>query len=107
MSRKLTASDRKSLIHLASSLPKGDKKRRAILSSLNKKTAAGNTTVEMKLVFDHSPEELVEMWNEYADREGEDPADDIGDLDPKDVVFMAISGELPWGTKLKMSGSIR
>ena len=36
MSRKLTASDRKSLIRLASSLPKGSDERRAILSGLKK-----------------------------------------------------------------------
>lgn len=105
--KSLTAADRKSLIRLAASLPEGSKQRRAILSSLNKKTAAGKTTVEMKLVFDHPPEYLVEMWNDYADREGEDPVDDIGELDPKDIVFMAISGEMFWGTKFKMSGNIR
>ena len=37
--KTLTASDRKSLIRLAASLPKGDKSRRAILSGL-KKTAS-------------------------------------------------------------------
>jgi len=36
MSRTLTASDRKVLIRLASSLPKGDKSRRAILAGLAK-----------------------------------------------------------------------
>ena len=35
--KNLIASDRKSLIRLASSLPKGDKSRRAILSGLEKK----------------------------------------------------------------------
>ena len=104
---KVDRTDRNYLIRLASSLPAGSEERRSLLSLIDQKTAAGNTTVEMKLVFDHSPDELVEMWNEYADREGEDPADDIRDLDPKDVIFMAISGELPWGTKFKTSGSIR
>jgi len=37
--KNLTASDRKSLIRLASSLPKGDKGRRAILAGLNKVSA--------------------------------------------------------------------
>lgn len=40
MTRKLTASDRKSLIRLASSLPKGSPKRRAILAGLQKTSAS-------------------------------------------------------------------
>lgn len=36
MTRKLTASDRRSLIRLASTLPKGSEERRAILSHLKK-----------------------------------------------------------------------
>jgi len=39
MSRKLTASDRKALIKMASTLPVGSGERRAILAGLNKTTA--------------------------------------------------------------------
>jgi len=39
MSRKLTASDRKTLIKMASTLPVGSGERRAILAGLNKATA--------------------------------------------------------------------
>ena len=42
----ITASDRKSLIRLASSLPKGDKSRRAILAGL-KKTATDKLTLRL------------------------------------------------------------
>lgn len=44
--KNITASDRKSLIRLASSLPKGDKSRRAILAGLNK-TAAKKLTLRL------------------------------------------------------------
>jgi len=37
--KNLTASDKKTLIRLASSLPKGDKSRRAILAGLSKVAA--------------------------------------------------------------------
>ena len=51
--KSLTASDRKSLIRLASSLPKGDKSRRAILAGLNKvKVAAIDTLVLQDLSSD-------------------------------------------------------
>jgi hypothetical protein len=38
--KSITASDRKSLIRLAASLPKGDENRRAILAGLRNKTSA-------------------------------------------------------------------
>ncbi len=39
MPRKLTASDRKTLIRLASTLPKGSEERRAILAGLSRKAS--------------------------------------------------------------------
>ena len=45
MSKTLTASDRKNLIRLASSLPSGDKKRKAILDGLAQTKTAGSLDV--------------------------------------------------------------
>ena len=47
--RELTASDRDSLIKLASSLPKGDETRKAILAGLSQKIAAMSDEDSKKL----------------------------------------------------------
>ena len=60
--KSLTASDRKSLIRLAASLPKGDKSRRAILAGLKQvKVAASDTLVLEGL----SPEAISELSDAY------------------------------------------
>ena len=62
MSRALTASDRSSLIRLASGLPKGSEERRVILSSLLADTAP--TEVLMALVL-HSGEDLKDARRRF------------------------------------------
>lgn len=61
--KNLTASDRKSLIRLASSLPAGDKSRRAILAGLNKVAGRGKASDDFK-------QNLVEQHLDLASMQG-------------------------------------
>ena len=63
MSKNLTASDRKSLIRLASTLPKGSKERRAILAGLNK---VASEFVEFENAGDMSLKEFEDFFKGLA-----------------------------------------
>ncbi len=64
--KTLTASDRESLIKLASSMPKGDETRKAILAGLSNKIAFGKTKVILHRgrVFDYDVDEMEEFLDE-------------------------------------------
>lgn len=82
--KSLTASDRKSLIRLASSLPKGDEQRRAILAGLSTLPRSGVTKVASKQLFN-----MLLKFYEEAHKEIEksgpwvaEDGDDLLDLTP-------------------------
>jgi len=96
MSRTLTASDRKTLIRLASTMPKGSEERRAILAGLRR--VAAKPDRNLKLL----PQQVKKIQSEIKDQEVqyaaaavetflmlcEDYLDDAGNPTAKDVRFV-------------------
>ena len=100
--------NRKSLIRLAHSMPAGSEDRRNILAGLvDQKIAADKTVVDLKLTFDHSLEEVMKMWNDYAQREGDDEVSSPKQLDPENIIFLALSSEIPLSVRYRLDGKIK
>lgn len=74
--KNLTASDRKSLVKLAASLPKGSPERKAILASLNKKAAAAEIfrfPIKIDDVYDLGYKlKSLKKFSHYVDLNGKD-----------------------------------
>jgi len=118
----LTASDRKSLIRLASSLPAGDKGRRAVLSGLSLLPRSGTTKFASKKIYnmllkfyEEAHREIEKYEHLYVDEDGDNLldltsprtsansdidnlnfffSDVVTDIDPNDVPvwFAEVSG---------------
>ena len=92
MSRKLTSSDRKSLIKLAGSLPKGSEERRAILAGLKK---AGAT-------FRFSPKKLKSSWfGPWAGNARVNSASIVDSAGNYDLWAVNVSWTPPYGEHVK------
>ena len=86
MSRKLTASDRKALIRLASTMEKGSPERKAILAGLGKKA---NSLDSLEKYLEKDIEKCVYGIMPYMKMLREDPA-----LRGNDPIFRVVSEEL-------------
>ena len=62
MARILTASDRKTLIRLASTLPKGSDERKAILAGLSKSAKTYTIMFTVPSNWDESDDDMLEDW---------------------------------------------